>query len=303
MSKSVVVRVPGSTSNCGPGFDTLGLALSLYGSVTVSGRDDDKIVYSGNQPNFPEAAVAMAEQVAKDFFQKTGQCEFGFEFDIVSDVPVARGLGSSVILRGGILAGLNRLVGSPLSKDEQIERISAIEGHPDNASAAILGGFTVARFCPEKNKYLGTQSFAIPPTLSFVVVSPDLEIKTDASRHALPKEIEFSKVISSLNSLAFLVAAFVSGSYDALNVCRVDHLHEPYRLKTIPQGKECIEAGIQAGAYTGWLSGSGSSVLCVVKQERAERVKTAMETEFKSSGLDFRSYILQADNAGLTIEN
>ncbi len=199
--------------------------------------------------------------------------------------------------------GINHLAGSLLTKDEEVELISRIEGHPDNASASIMGGFTVARFCADSNRYLGTQKYPVSDSLAFVVVSPDLEIKTEDSRGRLPSEIEFSKVVSSLNSLAYLVGAFASADYERLSDCRVDHIHEPHRLPYIPKSKEAILAGIKAGALTGWLSGSGSSVLCVSRKENAESVLAAMESEFSSVVIGYQSFVLQADNDGVTALN
>lgn len=301
MSDTVVVRVPASTSNCGPGFDTLGLALGLYGEVTVNRTVGEGVSYSGRKADFPSVAVEMIEEVAESFWEKTSSSKFGISFDIVSDAPIARGLGSSVILRGGVLHGINHLAGNPLSKDDEVELISRIEGHPDNASATILGGFTVARFCPDSNRYLGTQKFPVSDSIAFVVVSPDLEIKTEESRGSLPSEIEFAKVVSSLNSLAYLVGAFASGDYERLSACQVDHIHEPYRLPHIPKGKEAVLAGINAGALTGWLSGSGSSVLCVAKKENAESVLAEMKSEFTSAKIGYQSFVLRADNDGVTV--
>jgi len=301
MSDSVVIRVPASTSNCGPGFDTLGIALSLYGTLEVTRTIDDQITYFGDTPEFPEEAVTMVQEVAQTFFKQTGTEPTGFGFDIKSEAPIARGLGSSVILRGGFLAGINHLCGSPLSKYEQVELISLIEGHPDNASATILGGFTVARFCPDSNRYLGTQKFDVSEEVAFVVVSPELEIKTDESRGSLPTQIEFSKVVSSLNALAYLVGAFASANYESLKACQVDYIHQPYRLPHIPKSKEAIQSGIDAGAYTGWLSGSGSSVLCVTRKSDSANVLAAMEAEFKQIPIEIRSYVLTADNEGITV--
>ena len=302
MSESVVVRIPASTSNCGPGFDTLGLALKLYGSVRVSLREDGDVRYAGALTDFPDAAVDMVKAVGTEFAQRLGKPATGFDFDIDSEVPIARGLGSSVILRGGILAALNHLAGSPLSRDEQVGVISDIEGHPDNASAAILGGFTVARYCPETKCYLGTQKFDVSDELDFVVVSPELEIKTDDSRGTLPGQIEFSKVISSLNSLSYLVAAFASHNYAALSASRVDHIHEPYRLPGIPCAEEAITAGIEAGAFTGWLSGSGSSLLCVADASKSASVSNAMEAAFNGNDVAVTTRILKACNQGATIQ-
>lgn len=302
MSQTVVVRIPASTSNCGPGFDTLGMALGLYGTVRVSRRDDEEITYIGAMEEFPSAAIEMVREVSEVFSKTVGQAQTGFDFDIDSEVPIARGLGSSVVLRGGVLAGLNYLAGSPLSKDEQVGLISGIEGHPDNASAAILGGFTVARYCPETKNYIGTQKFDVGEELDFVVLSPELEIKTDDSRTALPDSIEFKKVVSSLNSLSYLVAAFASRNYPALAGCRVDHIHEPYRLPHIPHAREAIDAGIEAGAYTGWLSGSGSSLLCVSVSSQSTVVSQAMKIAFEGSGIDITSRILKACNEGVSIQ-
>ncbi len=302
MSETVVVKIPASTSNCGAGFDTLGMALGLYGTLRVTLRDDHAVVYSGTATDFPQAAVEMVREVGQQFALRTGKAATGFDFEIESEVPIARGLGSSVILRGGVLAGLNHLAGTPLSKDDQVALISEIEGHPDNASAAILGGFTVARYCPESKQYMGTQKFEVSDTLDFVVVSPDLEIKTDDSRSALPGEIPFPKVISSLNSLSYLVAAFASGNYQALSSSRVDHIHEPYRLPKIPHASESIQAGIDAGAYTGWLSGSGSSLLCVSETSKSVQVSQAMVAAFEGCETVITSRILKACNQGTTIQ-
>ncbi len=302
MAESVVVRIPSSTSNCGSGFDTLGLALNFYGKVRLSQRDDDRVVYAGSDDAFPGEAIAMLREVRQFFAEANGRSVAGFDFDIDSEVPIARGLGSSVILRAGALGGLNHMAGSPLSRDQMVDLITRTEGHPDNAAAAILGGFTVARFCPERQRYLGTQSFPVSDRLAFVVVAPELEILTDESRNHLPRQIGFQNVVSSLNSLAYLVAAFASGKYGNLGVYRVDHLHEPHRLKNIPQGKEAIDAGIDAGALTGWLSGSGSSVLCVTHREKSTEVLQAMLLPFEQHAIAVDGYTLQADNSGLIVE-
>ena len=302
MAASVVVRVPCSTSNCGSGFDTLGLALNLYGRVRLSQRNDDRVVYAGTDPAFPSVAISMLGEVRQSFAQAISRDVPGFDFDIDSEVPIARGLGSSVILRAGALGCLNELAHSPLSRDRMVDIVTGIEGHPDNASAGILGGFTVARFCPQRQHYLGTQSFPVSHGLAFVVVAPELEIITDDSRKQLPEEIGFQDVVDSLNGLAYLVAAFASGKYENLGVYRMDRLHEPQRLGNIPQGREAIKAGIDAGALTGWLSGSGSSVLCVAHREKSAKVLQAMSSPFREHGMPIDSYTLQADNSGLTVE-
>ena len=143
---SVTVRVPGSTSNCGSGFDTLGLALRIYNRLTVTRLADAKAPVSAEGADAP--ARAMVEAAAAAFFQKTGRVPFGFSYRIAGDVPAARGLGSSGAVRAGLVAGLNALAGAGLSARQIIELVTALEGHPDNAAAAVLGGFCVSRTSP-----------------------------------------------------------------------------------------------------------------------------------------------------------
>lgn len=296
------VRVPASTSNCGPGFDTLGLAFDLYNEVSVTRNEDGEIRYAGENARFQEREQAMIEEVANHFFVRTGIQPFGFSFDIRGDVPLARGLGSSVTVRAGILGGLNAAAGSPLSKREIVELVAALEGHPDNAVAAVFGGFCVARSDPENGRFVDLVRFVVPPELVFVVLSPDLEIETQSSRKALPDELGFSDVVKSLNSLAFLVSVFATGDYEKLRGAVTDFIHQPYRLPYLPGAEAAIAAGVKAGGYTGWLSGSGSSILCVSPAGAAETVAGAMEAALKKVGLSFHRKLLRCDNEGLRVQ-
>ncbi len=295
------VRVPASTSNCGPGFDTLGLAFNLYNEVVFQRREGTEIVYAGTDPRFGARELAMIEQVAGAFFERAEVSRFGFSFDIRGEVPFARGLGSSVTVRAGILGGLNAAAGTPLSDNDIVSVVTRLEGHPDNAAAAVLGGFCVARTAPEADQFVDAVRFSVPPELVFVVVSPDLEIETEVSRRALPRELPFTEVVKSLNSLAFLVSVFATGDFEKLRGAITDHIHQPYRLPNIPGAVESLEAGIAAGAYTGWLSGSGSSILCVAHEREADAVAEAMTAVFAEREIRSRVRKLLADNEGLRV--
>ncbi len=296
------VRVPASTSNCGPGFDTLGIALNLYNRVVVTVRNDEKVRYAGDKPDFHESAVHMVEKAADRFFEVSGVARVGFDFDIGGEVPRARGLGSSVTLRGGILAALNAAGGNPLGRKDLVGLVTELEGHPDNAAAAILGGFCVARTCPDTGRFLDALRFDVNPALAFVVVSPDNEVLTSTSRTTLPESLAFFDVVKSLNSLAYIVSVFAIGDYERLRHGVTDFLHQPTRVPGIAGADEAIAAGLAAGAYTGWLSGSGSSVLCVGAAAGAEAVGEAMAGAFRERGIECRVHLLQADNRGLVLE-
>jgi homoserine kinase len=298
-SRSVRVRVPGSTSNCGAGFDTLGLALQIYNTVRVADGP-------GNSPSPDRTsdgrALAMVEATANAFFRAWQRPPEGFTFGIDGEVPSARGLGSSVTVIAGILAGLNERHQAGMNRDELVRLTTQLEGHPDNASAGILGGFCVARCDPSTGQYRDTLRFEVPPDIMFVVVSPESELLTKESRGALPSTLPYFDAVRSINSAAYLVAAFAARDYPRLRHAAGDFMHEPYRLPKIRGAREAIAAGVGAGAYTGWLSGSGSSVLTVAPRSAAATVGQAMAGAFAEAGVKSVARSLFADNAGLIVE-
>lgn len=296
---TVTVRVPGSTSNCGAGFDTLGLALQVHNRVTLvreAGESARPAMSADGR------GLAMVETTAAAFFAAARVRPFGFSYQISGDVPPARGLGSSVTVIGGVLGGLNALAGVALSKHQLVSIATAIEGHPDNAAAGILGGFCVARCDAATGAYIDTVRVELPPDLAFIATSPAVEMLTKESRGVLPAMLPYFDAVKSINSAAYLVAALVSGDYERLRHGVTDYMHEPYRLPRIPGGRASIAAGVAAGAYTGWLSGSGSTVLCVAPRQIAESVAEAMRAAFSSVGVTSTARVLAADNLGLTVE-
>ena len=298
LPREVTIRVPGSTSNCGAGFDSLGMALSIYNDVTLTRGD-----WRGAQPAAPSDShgLDMADEAAQLIFVRAGVEEIGYTLAIRGDVPMSRGLGSSVTLRAGVVAALNELTGAKLTKDDLCSLVTQLEGHPDNATPAVIGGFCVARCDPHTGELLGVLRKPIGRDLCFVVVSPDQELETKKARGILPKELPYFDAIKSVNSATYVVAALLSGEYDRLRHAVKDFLHEPYRLPLIPGAKPAIEAGVAAGALTGWLSGSGSSVLCVTRPKLAAKVGRAMAAAFAAHKLPSTIHLLHADNGGLLV--
>jgi homoserine kinase len=296
---SVRVRVPGSTSNCGAGFDTLGLALQIYNQVVIAPAAGALPI-----PATPSdgRALAMVTGAAQAFFAAAGCPAAGFTFSIAGDVPPARGLGSSVTVIAGILAGLNALHGARFGREDLVRVATALEGHPDNASAGILGGFCVARCDPLSGVYRHTLRFEVPDEISFVVVSPETELLTKESRGVLPDTLPYFDAVRSINSATYLVAAFAARDYACLRDAGGDFMHEPYRLPKIRGAREAIAAGVAAGGYVGWLSGSGSSVLTVAPQAAAAAVQAAMAGAFAAVGIRSTGRALAADNHGLVVE-
>ena len=296
---TVTVRVPGSTSNCGAGFDTLGLALSVYNRVTLT-----RSAGTVPQPERPAdgRAQEMVAETAALFFRTAGLVPAGFRYRIEGEVPAARGLGSSVTVIAGVLAGLDALHGTGWSRHQFVAATTRLEGHPDNASAGILGGFCVSRCDPVSGAYVDTVRIVVPAELAFVVASPDTELLTKESRGVLPATLPYFDAVRSINSAAYFTAALATGDFAKLRHAAGDFMHEPYRLAKIPGARETIAAGVVAGAYMGWLSGSGSSVLCVCTQAQAGQVLAAMRGAFADKSVASEARVLTADNTGLKLD-
>ncbi len=296
---TVTVRVPGSTSNCGAGFDTLGLALSVYNRVILT-----RAAGTVPQPERPAdgRAQEMVAETAALFFRTAGLAPAGFRYRIEGEVPAARGLGSSVTVIAGVLAGLDALHGTGWSRHQLVAAVTLLEGHPDNASAGILGGFCVSRCDPVSGAYVDTVRIAVPADLAFVVASPSTELLTKESRGVLPATLPYFDAVKSINSAAYFTAALATGDFEKLRAAAGDFMHEPYRLPKIPGAREAIAAGVAAGAFTGWLSGSGSSVLCVCVQGQAAQVLSAMREAFAGKSVASGARVLAADNAGLRLD-
>ena len=307
---SVTVRLPGSSANCGAGFDCLAVALTLFNRVTVTrilpsvSHPESRASWSAS-PQFASDALAhdMVLAAAHAFGITAAICGFSFSFHVEGEVPPARGVGSSATIIGGILAALNALSDSPLSRHQLIALAAQVEGHADNAAAAIQGGFCIARCDPVSNAYKDSVRIAVPHTLRFILASPAVELLTKESRGCLPSSISYPHAVSNISSSAFVVAAFATGDYDRLRGCVTDFMHEPYRLPLIPGASDAIAAGVSAGAYTGWLSGSGSSVMCVCDAVVADAVAAGMRAAFSARAVVCDVRDLAADNEGCVVEH
>lgn len=241
--QEVTVRVPASTSNLGPGFDCLGLALRIYNDVTVH-RGRAKLL----PPIVAEAADA--------FFSRAGARPFVFSCGIRGDVPSSRGLGSSATVRLGVLHGLNELAGRLLTRELLFEICAELEGHPDNAAPAAFGGFNVVRPAAR-------QRFGVSPQLQIVLLIPSFEVRTSDARALLPARISRTDAVESCGNACTIVAAFASKNYGELRGAFVDKLHQPYRKALVPLFDNVVLAAEAAGALGAFLSGSGSTIAAV----------------------------------------
>ena len=294
MSSQVHVRVPASTSNLGPGFDCLGLALQLYNTTTLIRSDKAKPPHG------------MIGETAAAFFRKaTGGkiAPFGFDVRIEGDIPISRGLGSSVTVRLGVLMGLAELVKDsfPVTREQLLTLLIELEGHPDNAVPSFLGGFAVCAHASNDpaDGFVYTRA-AVRPELSFVTLVPDLKLSTETARGLLPKEVPFRHAVENAQRTARIAAAFCTGDYASLRGMFVDHLHQPYRQVLIPGFADILAAAQNAGALGSFLSGAGSCLMALTL-DNVEAISAAMLDAAKKHNLPANILVLQADNDGVQV--
>jgi homoserine kinase len=277
--KSVTVRVPASTSNLGSGFDTLGLAVNLYNNVTVT-------------PSSKKIDLApVVREAAKLFFRCAKISPIHFDVAIKGDIPIARGLGASGALRAAVIAGLNALTRAGLPNQTVLEIVTDLEGHPDNASPALLGGCTVSGRVGKEVRCL---RFAVSPKLKIITLIPNFRVETEEARRLIPQTFSKADTTHSLNRAALIAGAFASKNYEALRGLFDDRLHQPHRLPLVPRLNAVIRAGEQAGALGGFLSGSGSAIICLALEHSAQ-IAAAMRHALPGSEV----LVLKADNTGL----
>ena len=276
--QQVTIRASASTSNLGPGFDCLGVALSLYNQVTVKSGTAG----GGNR---------MVRDAARKFFAVANCKPFDFSCDILGNVPIGRGLGSSVTVRLGVLHGLNEIARTNLSRDELFKLCAELEGHPDNAAPASFGGFTIAR---------GTdvQHFNVSPRLRFILLIPSFEISTIEARRLLPADILRTNAARNTANVAAIAAAFATRDYKRLRGCFVDYLHQPFRKKLVPFLDRVITAAERSGALGAFLSGSGSAI-CALALDDSKKIAAAMQRA--SRLFNTQTIITRADNRGVRI--
>jgi homoserine kinase len=253
------VRVPASTANLGPAFDALGLALSLDALVGVAGAD-------GAAPG--GARVVDGRHPADVAFRAAGG--HGAVW-VRSPIPMARGLGFSGAMRvGGLLAATaQRGVSVDAAAREVLLAAIELEGHGDNVAASLLGGLVATA---------GGQAVRVPLGLAPAVVLwvPSHETSTHRSRHMLPNRVSFADATFNVGRTALLVGALAAGDISVLRVATEDRLHQDDRFAAFPAAHDALAAGLDAGAWCGWLSGSGPSVAVLCAPADADALAAAL---------------------------
>ena len=295
----ISVRVPATSANLGPGYDAVGLALSLsmrigldrapYPVLQVRGTGADLIPRGPEHPAY-RAARFVAELI--------GESDAHFRLVQENAIPPTRGLGgSAAALVGGAVAA-NDLFGGQIAAPDLLNIVCELDGHPDNAAPALLGGLVIGTLTPE-----GVSAVRLEPKdLKVVVTVPDFAVSTTAARRALPDSIPHRDAVFNVGRSGLLLGSLATGEYGLLRVAMQDRLHQPYRSHLIPGLEDVIEAALANGAYGACLSGSGPTVLAFAPEMRAPRIAPAMQAAFEAHGITAQSRTLDIDLTGARVE-
>lgn len=292
----MVVRVPGTSANLGPGFDMLGVALSVYNTFVF------ETIAVGVEVSGCNAAYAgegnLAVQAWRAVERKIGAAPSGVRLKIQSDVPVARGLGSSAALLAAGAKAANHAYGNALSDGELLDLITAMEGHPDNVASALLGGLRASLV---KDGKVYSEEFPIHPSVGFCALIPNFEMPTREARAVLPDQITRHDVVFELSHLALTLRALETADWSLLGTAMDDCLHQPYRTALIHEYDRVKAAAAEHGAAALCISGSGSTLLAAVHAQQAAAFAKAMARALADSRFGWRALALKVDCQGAQI--
>lgn len=303
-NRKVIVKIPASTANLGPGFDTLGMALSLYSWIEMSVSERTEFQLFGDQmKGLPKDKSNLIYKVAQLVFKEAGVSVPELSISMYSDIPLTRGLGSSASAIVGALVAANALIGSPLTDDKLFQIATALEGHPDNVGASLFGGIVVSAWDGERADFVRIEPHHKLETL---VAIPAFQLSTEKARHALPAQISMADAVFNVGRSSLLVAALASGELGIIRHAMKDRLHQPYRAALIPGMTTILERAHQFGALGAALSGAGPTLIAFVDADCPD--KTALERflldTLKMEGIDAETLWLSPCASGpeITVE-
>ena len=301
IGQKVVVDVPATTANLGPGFDCLGAALDLNNRFAMrrieGGGERFELIIEGSEGSHlrggPENLVYRA---AQRVWKAAGLEPVALEARVRLAVPPARGLGSSATAIVAGLMGANALVGEPLSKEKLLELAIDIEGHPDNVVPSLLGGLCMTAKAASQRWRVVRCEWA--PSVKAVVAIPSIRLSTSEARRAMPKTIPVGDAVVNLGALTLLLQGLRTGNGDLISDGMHDRLHEPYRWRLIKGGDEVKQAAMDAGAWGCAISGAGPSVLALCEEDKGPAVSRSMVKAWEAAGVASRAPVLNLQTSG-----
>jgi homoserine kinase len=289
MPTSVTVRVPATSANLGPGFDSLGLALAITQEITVA---------LGPQPDSKNGLAKLVLDAARSAY-RLARVEVPelCAMPGAGAIPIGRGLGASAAARSAGIVAANALLGGLLTDDQLLVLGAGLEGHADNMAPALFGGLRVVVRDGDGYRHIAAP---LAPGLKIALFIPSFEMPTGESRKLLPKELSKEDAVHNIGRAALLVAALATGAWSALDLATQDRMHQPARTKIFPAMPEIFVAAKEAGALCAYLSGGGSTIAAFAL-DGAERIAEAMQARAAALGYPGRPAVTEPSDTGATV--
>jgi homoserine kinase len=316
--RRITIEVPATAANLGAGYDCVGLALALTNRVEIEAvaRPDAGVELTVEGEGAGELPADRSNRVVRaldDTLRAAMRGDpsggdataLGWRIRMVNRIPLSRGLGSSAAATvAGVVAG-DALAGGPLSGREMLKIAVGIEGHPDNATPALLGGFTVSAIVPSpdgRGETVEALRFDVPRDLRAIIFVPELPLATSAMRAALPDMVPRADAVHNLGAVALGVAGVATGRFDLLRVLTVDRLHEQYRATVYPELPRLVATARDAGAIGACLSGAGSAIIAFADTLAGlTRIEAAFMAFAVEEAFPGRVLVVAPENAGARV--
>ena len=305
----VSVKVPATTANLGPGFDSFGLALPLYNTVTVEETImpgtgiEINIIDETNEQNIisiPTDETNIVYKAIELLYNSIGQTPSELKITIKTNIPIARGLGSSAsVIVGGLIAA-NELLGRPADEAALLSIATEIEHHPDNVTPAIVGGLVISSLQEDGSVIYSKMNW--PKDWNITVCVPDYELSTSIARSVLPEEVSMKDAIFNLKHASMLVQAVNTADDKLMKVALHDKLHQPYRTKLIPGLAEIQNALKHEENVLGVvISGAGPSVLVISKGNNLDKIRETVSKVWENINVKSKILTLNVEENGAFI--
>ena len=308
----VSVKVPATTANIGPGFDTLGMALPLYNTVTI---EETVLPGTGVEINvlsdgfsidefalehIPQDENSIVYKAVELLYNSIGQSPSELKITIKSGIPVSRGLGSSASVIVGALIAANELLGHPADDLALLSIASELEGHPDNITPAFVGGLVISS--QEDDGSVVYRKLDWPSEWAITVCVPDFELSTDIARSVLPKDVPLKDAVFNAQRLAMFVEAVHTKDSELMRLALKDRLHQPYRMKLIQGLDEIMDSFKHNEDVLGCvISGAGSSVLIISKKNNLDKIHSTVRDIWTSLNIKSEIKTLNVEPEGAKI--
>ena len=297
----VTVKVPATSANMGSGFDSVGVALQLYNTVSAEETDGGlNIEVTDESAKFiPLDRRNLVYRAMMSTFERIGYTPKGLHIVQTNNIPVTRGMGSSsACIVGGIMAA-NKIGNGNMTKQDVIDLASYLEGHPDNVTPAVTGGMAVA----VRNRGIKYLNFPVNnEKLSFAVYIPNFSLRTKVARAALPELLSYRDASYNIGRAALLTTAMLTENYDLLSTALQDRLHQYYRKRLIGGSSKVFYEAEKCGAIGTYISGSGSALVSIVKKENESQFFEQMNKYITNNFRNWQFEFVPVDNKGAVFE-